>query len=101
MPKEISGKSGECAHAEYVFRMVAYMSTVDPAGKGGEVVRVTAIKERLVDEETLRALESVYWNVQALNSALASCLISTTTGEVGTLVRRVLQAALGASLRAW
>ena len=39
-------------------------------------------------------LAAICWNVSALNSALASSLITMTTGEVGTLVCRVLQAFL-------
>ena len=46
-------------------------------------------------------LEAIYWNVSVLNGALTPCLITTTTGEVGMLVRRVLQAFPDAGLRAW
>ena len=69
--------------------MEAFLSTLDLEGKGGEILRAAA------------NFEGIYWNVSALNSALASCLITTTTGEVGTPVRRVLQALPGASFRAW
>ena len=54
-----------------------------------------------MDDDEVTNLAAIYWNVPALNSALASCLITTTTGEVGTLVRRVLQAFPGSGLRAW
>ena len=54
-----------------------------------------------MDGDEVTNFEAVCWNVSAVNSALASCLITTTTGEVGTLVRRVLQAFPGAGLRAW
>ena len=42
-------------------------------------------------------LAAIYWNV----SAPQRSLITTTIGEVGTLVRRVLQAFPGSGLRAW
>ena len=45
----------------------------------------------MIDSE-VGALEFINWNAQALNGSLSSCLITTAVGEVGTLVRRVLQA---------
>ena len=54
-----------------------------------------------MDDAEVATLAEIYWNVSALDSALASSLITTTTGEVGTLVRRVLQAFPGSGLRAW
>ena len=54
-----------------------------------------------MDDAEVANLAAIYWNVSALNSVLASSLITTTTGEVGTLVRRVLQAFPGSGLRAW
>ena len=36
-----------------------------------------------MDDGEVTNLAAMYWNVSALNSALASCLITTTTGEVG------------------
>ena len=40
MPKEFSGKS--IAFAEYCFKIEAYMATLDPAGKGDEIIRGVA-----------------------------------------------------------
>ena len=68
------------------------MSTLDPAGKGGEILRAAATEVKDMDDAEVANLAAIYWNVSALNSALASSLNTTTTGEVGTLVRRVLQA---------
>ena len=77
------------------------MSTLDPAGKGGEILRTAATEVKDMDDAEVVNFAAIYWNVSALNSALASFLITTTTGEVGTLVRRVLQAFPGSGLRAW
>ena len=77
------------------------MSTLDPAGKGGEILRAAATEVKDMDDAEVANLTAIYWNVSALDSALASSLITTTTGEVGTLVRRVLQAFPGSGLRAW
>ena len=41
---------------------------------------------RTIDNDEVTNLEAIYWNVPALNSALASCLYTTTTCEVGTLL---------------
>ena len=51
-----------------------------------------------MNEDEVRSLQSrTCWRS---NAALASCVITTTTGEVGTLDGRVLQAEPGAGLRA-
>ena len=99
MPGMFNGKATE--YTEYIFKMEAYMSTLDPAGKGGEILRATATEVKEMDDDEVANLASIYWNVSALDSALASSLITTTTGEVGTVVRRVLQAFPGSGLRAW
>ena len=91
MPGMFSGKATE--HTEHKFKMEAYLSTLDPGGKGSKILRAAATKAKDMDDDEVTNL--------ALNSALASCLITTTTGEVGTLVRRVLQAFPGSGLRAW
>ena len=90
MPGMFNGKAIECT--EYIFKMEAYMSILDPAGKGGEILRAAATGVKNMDDAEVANLAAIYWNVSALDSALASSLITTTTGEVGTLVRRVLQA---------
>ena len=51
-----------------------------------------ATKAKDMDDDEVTNLAAIYWSVPALDGALASCLITTTTSEVGTLVRRVLQA---------
>ena len=66
-----------------------------------KVVLGAAARTWTIDNDEVTNLEAIYWNVPALNSALASCLYTTTTCEVGTLVRRVLQAFPGSGLRAW
>ena len=58
------------------------------------IFRAVATKVKDMDDAEVANLEAICWNVSALNSALASSLITTTTGEVGTLVCRVLQAFL-------
>ena len=98
MPGMFNGKATE--YTEYIFKMDAYMSTLDPAGKGGEILRTAATEAKDMDGDEVTNLAAIYWKVSALNSALASCLITTTTGKVGTLVRRVLQAFPGSGLRA-
>ena len=79
---------------------IAHMSS-RLAGKGGEILRAAATEVKDMDDDEVANLAAIYWNVSALDSALASSLITTTTGEVGTLVRRVLQAFPGSGLRAW
>ena len=99
MPGMFNGEATE--YTEYIFKMEAYMSTLDPAGKGGEILRAAATEVKDMDDAEVANLAVIYWNVSALDSALASSLITTTTSEVGTLVRRVLQAFPGSGLRAW
>ena len=93
-----NGKATE--YTDYIFKIKAYMSTLDPAGKGGEILRAAATEVKDMDDSEVANFAAIYWNVSALNGALAP-LITTTTGEVGTLVRRVLQAFPGSGLRAW
>ena len=81
--------------------MEAYRSTLDPAEKGGEVLRPTVLDPKDMNEFEVRSLESIHWDVSASKGAVASCLILIIKGEVSTLVRRVFQAELGAGLRAW
>ena len=99
MPGMFSGKATE--YTEYIFKMEAYLSSLDPGGRGGEILRAAATKAKDMDDDEVTNLAAIYWSVPALDGALASCLITTTTGEVGTLVRRVLQAFPGSGLRAW
>ena len=76
-------------------------STVRPQNTLSEILRAAATEVKDMDDAEVANLAAIYWNVSALDSALASSLITTTTGEVGTLVRRVLQAFPGSGLRAW
>ena len=99
LPGMFNGKATE--YTEYIFKMEAYTTTLDPAGKGGEIIRAASTEVKDMDDAKVANLAAIYWILSALNSALASSLITTTTGEVGTLVRRVLQAFLGSDLRAW
>ena len=91
MPGVLSGKA--TAHTEYIFKMEAYLSTLDPGGKGDEILRSVVTEAKDMDGDEVANVEAIYWNATAINSALASCLITTTMGEVGRLVRRVLQQA--------
>ena len=99
MPVMFNGKATE--YTEYIFKMEAYMSTLDDAGKGGEILRAAATEVKDMDDAEVANLAAICWNVSALDSALASSLITTTKGEVGTLVRRMLQAFPGSGLRTW
>ena len=94
MPGKFNGMATE--YTEYIFKMEAHLSTLDPGGKGGEIFR-----PKDMDDDEVTNLAAIHWNLLALNSELASCLITTTTGEVGTLVRRVLEAFSGSGFRAW
>ena len=55
--------------------------------KGVKSLRAAASAAKDMDDDEVTNLEAICWNVSPLNSAWASCLITTTTGEVGTLVR--------------
>ena len=50
------------------------MKTLDPGGKGGEVLRAAATEAKDVDDDEVTNLTAIYWNVSALDSAPASCL---------------------------
>ena len=80
MPGMFNGKATE--HTEYMFKMEAYLST-----------------DKDMDDDEVTNLAAIYWNVSALNSALATCLITTTTGEGGTLLVECCKP--GSGLRAW
>ena len=53
-----------------------------------------------MDDDEVTNLAALYWNVSS-QQCVGIMLDHTTTGEVGTLVRRVLQAFPGSGLRAW
>ena len=99
MPKDYNGKS--VTFAEFCFKIESYMTALDPSGRGGEIVKKAAELDDVVDDDVLAAWDTEYWHAQPLGAALASCLITTTTGEVATLVRRILRAEPGAGFRAW
>ena len=69
-----NGKATE--YTEYIFEMEAYMSTLDPAGKGGEILRAAATEVKDMDDAEVTNLAAIHWNVSALDSALASSLIT-------------------------
>ena len=48
MPGMFNGKATE--YIEYIFKMEAYMSTLDPAGKGGEILRAAATEVKDMDD---------------------------------------------------
>ena len=75
MPGMFNGKAD---YTEYTFKMEACMSTLDPAGKGGEILRAVATEVKDMDDAEVANLAAIYWNVFAHNSALASSLITKT-----------------------
>ena len=74
-------------YTEYIFKMEAYMSTLGPAGKGGEIPRAAATEVKDMDDAEVANPEAIYWNVSALNSALASSLITTSPRPQAKLAR--------------
>ena len=84
MPGTFNGKATE--YTEYIFKMEAYLSTLDPGGKGGEILRAAATEAQDMDDDEVTNLAAIHWNMSALNLALA---------------RRVLQALPGSGLRVW
>ena len=48
MPGMFNGKATE--YTEYIFKMEAYMSTLDPSGKGGEILRAAATEVKDMDD---------------------------------------------------
>ena len=80
MPGMFNGQATE--KTEYKAKVDDYLSTLDPGGKGGEILRAAATEAKDMDDDEVANL-AICWNVFALNSALASCLITTFTGEVG------------------
>ena len=99
MPGMVNGEATE--NTEYMFKMEAYLSTLDLGGKGGEILRAATTEDKDMDDDEVTNIAAIHWNVSALNSALTSCLITTTTDEAGTLVCPVLQVFPGFGLRAW
>ena len=57
--------------------------------------------DRAGDDDVISEWDTEFWHVKPLSAALASCLITATTGEVATLVRRILRAEPSAGFRAW
>ena len=99
MPREYDGKN--INWTELCFRIESYMTTIDPNGEGGEIAKRVAQSDVDVDDTVIADLEMEFWHVKPLNAALASCLITCTTGEVATLVRRILRAEPGAGFQTW
>ena len=88
MPGMFTGKATE--YTECTFKMEAYSSTLDPGGKGGEILRAAATEAKDMDDDEVTNFAAIYWNLPALNSALASCLRSEnqTTGRITRRIRR-------------
>ena len=55
-----------------------------------------SVVDRAIDDDLLTDRDTEFWHVRPLSAALAS-----TTGEVATLVRRILRAEPSAGFRAW
>ena len=45
---------------DYIFKMEAYMSTLDPAGKGGEILRAAATEVKDMDDAEVANLAAIY-----------------------------------------
>ena len=65
MLEMFNGKATE--YTEYIFKMEAYMSTLDPAGKGGEILRAAATEAKDMDDA----------EVANLAGSTGTCLHST------------------------
>ena len=59
MPGMFHGKATE--YTEYIFKMEAYMSTLDPAGKGGEILRAAATEVKDMDDAEVANLAAIFW----------------------------------------
>ena len=57
MPGMFNGKATE--YTEYIFKMEAYMSTLDPAGKGGEILRAAATGVKDMDDAEVANLAAI------------------------------------------
>ena len=68
-PGLFSGRTTE--YTEYINKMEAYMSTLNPGGEGVEILRAAATEVKDTDDDEVTNFEAIYWNVSALNSALA------------------------------
>ena len=77
MPGMFKGKATR--YTDDIFKMEAYMSTLYSGGKVCEILRAAATEAKDMDDDELTHLAAIHWNVSALYSALASCLITTTT----------------------
>ena len=58
MPKDYNGKS--VTFAEFCFKIESYMTALDPAGRGGEIVKKAAELDNVVDEDVLTAWDHEY-----------------------------------------
>ena len=55
MPGMFNGKATE--YAEYIFKMEAFVSTLDPGGKGDEIIRAAATEAKDMDDDEATNLE--------------------------------------------
>ena len=92
MPGMFNGNATD--HTQYIFKMEAYLSTL--GSREGKRVKYSEPPQQKPRTRTTtrRRTSKQFWKASALNSTMASCSLTTTTGEVGTLVRRVLHAFL-------
>ena len=56
MPGMFSGKATE--YTEYIFKMEAYLSTLDPGGKG-EILRAAATESKDMDDDEVTNLAAI------------------------------------------
>ena len=68
MPGVFSGKAKE--YSEYIFKMEAYLSTLDPGGKGSEILRDAATEAKDMDDDEVTNLAAICWNVSCQHSTV-------------------------------
>ena len=100
MPGMFNGKATE--YTEYIFKMEAYMSTLDPAGKGGEILRAAATEVKDMDDAEVACHEARFSGAKAAlggargkkwrwqRARLATCLASRSTRSTRPLFAGML-----------
>ena len=87
-------------YGDFAFRMEGHAAVLSRDGQGGVLLREVAKLEKFEDN-TIENLVRTFWDVQQLGAAMAAALITCTSGEVATLVRRIISVGPGDGLQAW
>ena len=98
LPEQFGGSRLD--HGDFAFRMEGYAAVLSRDGQDGALLREVAKLDKFQDN-TVAILERSFWDVQQLSATVATALITSTRGEVTTLVRRILSVSLGDELQAW